>query len=122
MRRAARVCSVVGCPILIEGAGHLCAAHVRKRQRAVDAGRPSSAQRGYGRQWPRIRSSYLKAHPDCVVCGQPANQVDHIVPLREGGTNDPSNLRSLCIKDHSRRTASENGGFGNPRVIIGGGA
>lgn len=49
-----------------------------------------------------IRVSIL--HRDgykCVFCGRSAKQVelevDHIVPFSKGGSNDPSNLQTLCF-------------------------
>lgn len=44
---------------------------------------------------------------------EPATQVDHVVPLSAGGTHRPDNLQCLCVACHSRKTASEDGGFGN---------
>jgi 5-methylcytosine-specific restriction endonuclease McrA len=32
-------------------------------------------------------------------------EVDHILPVIEGGTDDPSNLRLLCIRCHHEHTA-----------------
>lgn len=119
MRRAARVCSIPGCAVLIRGRGHLCAGHERRRKRGVDARRGTANQRGYGPEWQRIREQYLKDNPFCVVCGQPAVEVDHIIPLRQGGTNEHDNLRPLCKTHHSQRTASEGGGFGNRQVVYG---
>lgn len=34
-------------------------------------------------------------------------EVEHIVALRYGGTNDPSNLRLLCTSCHKVKTAAE---------------
>lgn len=37
----------------------------------------------------------------------PATDVDHVTPLRRGGTNDPANLQALCHPCHSRKTCAE---------------
>jgi 5-methylcytosine-specific restriction endonuclease McrA len=40
-------------------------------------------------------------------CGEPAQQVDHIVPKHRGGTDDSSNLTSLCRWCHDKKTGRE---------------
>lgn len=40
-----------------------------------------------------------------------ADMVDHIVPLRAGGTHAFSNLQPMCWKCHARKTARD-GSFG----------
>ena len=115
MRRAARVCPTIGCSNLVTGADRYCAECTRKLQRSTDARRPSAAKRGYGAAWQRIRAEHLIMEPMCCECGSMASEVDHIISLRDGGTNDHANLRSLCKPCHSRHTASQGGGFGNPR-------
>lgn len=32
----------------------------------------------------------------CYVCGEPATDTDHVIPLSRGGTNWPANLRPIC--------------------------
>lgn len=34
-------------------------------------------------------------------------EIDHIIPLSEGGTDDPSNMQLLTIEKHDRKTAKE---------------
>lgn len=41
----------------------------------------------------------------CVLCAAPATEVDHIQPRAYGGTEDLSNLRSLCHPCHVMVTA-----------------
>src|SRR3990167_147808 len=77
--------------------------------------RPTTAERGYGGEWHKIRAEQLSLAPYCCQCRQPASHVDHIRPLKCGGTNDSNNLQSLCASCHSRKTASVDGGFGNNR-------
>lgn len=46
--------------------------------------------------WKRIRLQVLEREGGiCWLCGQPgADTVDHVVPLADGGTNNPANLRA----------------------------
>jgi 5-methylcytosine-specific restriction protein A len=85
--------------------------------------RASAAKRGYGGPaWEAIRKRVLKRDKwRCVLCKAPLfakgskPNVDHIVDKSSGGTNEDSNLRTLCPSCHSSRTATESGGFGNAR-------
>ena len=82
--------------------------------------RPTASRRGYGAAWKRLRDAHLAEHPLCVVCetrGETvaAQHVDHKVARASGGTDDQSNLQSLCWPCHSRKTALEDGGFGHMR-------
>jgi len=67
-------------------------------------------------RWKELRSRHLAANPRCVVCGGPANTVDHVYPhlgVVDRFWNGP--FQSMCSKDHARKTAKEDGGFGNKR-------
>jgi 5-methylcytosine-specific restriction protein A len=75
--------------------------------------RGSSAQRGYGAEWQKLRRRFLAEHPVCRLCNEPATDVDHIISKRKGGTDDWENLQPMCRRHHSIKTASEDGGFGN---------
>ncbi len=55
----------------------------------------------YPDNWEELRELvFQRDNRTCVNCGEPAEQVDHIVPLSSGGTNKPSNLVSLCVQCH----------------------
>jgi len=63
--------------------------------------------------WQQCRAAYLRAHPVCVTCRArgmtiAAVVVDHMVPIKDGGARfDWSNLQSLCVPCHNRKTATE---------------
>jgi 5-methylcytosine-specific restriction protein A len=78
--------------------------------------RESPSLRGYGREWQKIRNLFIKQNPLCVKCKAkrltvPAKEIDHILPKSKGGGDEVSNLQALCKACHSRKTATENGGF-----------
>lgn len=110
-KRAGRPCSYPGCPNLVHEAGRTyCPEHHKQRQREYNQKRGSPASRGYDAEWRRTRAAFLEVHPTCA-CGRPATDVDHIVPKERGGTDDWSNLEALCHSCHSRKTATEHGGW-----------
>jgi 5-methylcytosine-specific restriction protein A len=54
----------------------------------------------------------LSEEPLCRQCRTEgrtvaAVEVDHIVPRRQGGTDDRSNLQPLCTSHHSAKTMTE---------------
>lgn len=112
-------CKHPGCPELV-AEGAYCEAH-KSEGRGYDSRRGSAASRGYGSNWRRLRGMVLAGCPLCadiwgvhVETGQVvlATEVDHIVPLSEGGSNRLDNLQPLCKSCHSRKTAVIDSGFG----------
>lgn len=106
-----RVCSFPGCSVAVEGGGR-CPAHRRADYTTDRKRRGSRSARGYDERWYRIRRMHLAREPLCRHCGErgrltPATEVDHILPLRSGGTHADENLQSLCKRCHSRKTRSE---------------
>ncbi|KUH83492.1 MULTISPECIES: HNH endonuclease signature motif containing protein [unclassified Mycobacterium] len=58
----------------------------------------------------RSIAAYRASHPHCEQpgCGRVMHQVDHIVPLAEGGDRyDWSNYQSLCIDHHKQKTVRD---------------
>jgi 5-methylcytosine-specific restriction protein A len=68
----------------------------------------------------KARKLFLQINPLCVSClkegiTRAARVVDHIIP-HKGDMKlfwDRSNWQSLCIEDHNKKTATEDGGFGH---------
>lgn len=66
----------------------------------------------YGDTWGKIRQRIAKQHNyTCAHCGliwrSHIDQIDHIKPLEQGGSNNDSNLQPLCNQCHKVKTASE---------------
>jgi 5-methylcytosine-specific restriction protein A len=103
-----RTCAQKGCPTLVK-AGR-CAVHAREADRT----RGTAQERGYDARWAAYSATYRRQHP---VCGEqtdgrldpthsrclqqgritPAECVDHIIPVSQGGPMwESSNHQSLC--------------------------
>ena len=88
--------------------------------------RPSARERGYTTAWEKARAAYLRKHPLCRECEAqgrfvPATVVDHIKP-HKGDMKifwDSANWQPLCKQCHDRKTAREDGAFGNAPKIPG---
>lgn len=80
-------------------------------------GRESRHARGYGSAWDRLRRRILERDRYlCQVCFTaapqritPAREVDHILPKAKGGTDDPANLRGICVPCHRDKSARDQG-------------
>lgn len=89
-------------------------------KQSYDRKRGTSAERGYDHIWRRERKKFLKENPLCIDCYADgrlttATDVDHQIPHRGDRKLfwDRSNWRARCHSHHSRKTAKEDGGFGN---------
>lgn len=59
-------------------------------------------------QWRRYRRAYLAEHPLCVECGRIAEVVDHVTPVRLGGSfYEPTNHQALCHQCHNSKSGRE---------------
>lgn len=78
-----------------------------------DQVRGNRHQRGYGREWERLREEIMRRdHGMCQSCLRNGHttigdQVDHKLPKAQGGTDDPSNLELLCTPCHRAKTSRE---------------
>ena len=110
-RRAARACTRPGCAGLVrDGVCSACGPLRRQSDAEHDKRRGTSAQRGYGGRWQRLRRMFLRANPLCAECANhgtttAATDVHHMVARRDGGSDEWSNLQALCHSCHSKITA-----------------
>lgn len=79
----------------------------------ADEYRGSRHARGYGYAWEKLRAQALdRDNGLCVPCTGKgrvtiATQVDHRTAKAQGGTDDLSNLQSICDACHREKTARE---------------
>jgi 5-methylcytosine-specific restriction protein A len=74
--------------------------------------RGTRQERGYGAAWDRLRKAFIKAEPLCRSCAakgrtHPADEVDHIIPKANGGTDEWDNLQPLCRECHAEKSSAE---------------
>ena len=72
---------------------------------AVDAGAFERDKRGRIRRngWAVTEFKRMTGYPQ----GRPGYEVDHIVPLAQGGADKPSNMQWLTIQAHKEKTRWE---------------
>lgn len=84
-----------------------------------------ATERIRGRAWMATRHRVALAHGyRCAGCTRvwdsSRDQIDHLVPLEQGGSNDDTNLRPMCNECHQAKTADEarerSKGWGGGRV------
>ena len=92
---------------------------LRPRLQVLNASRAATLQtkagnteRPRGRAWMATRDRVALAHDyRCVDCGcvwtPNRDQIDHDVPLEQGGSNDDANLKTRCDSCHKVKTATE---------------
>ena len=107
-RKPLSPCSYPGCVRFAVRCSSLCEEHLKQeRKRYNKYERDDDFNKRYGRSWRKVREHYVSAHPLCESCLKdgrlvPVEEVHHIVPLSQGGTNDDENLMSLCRSCHQK--------------------
>lgn len=79
-----------------------CAVHARAREKRTHS--PANKRVYNSKRWKALRKKVMAEQPICP-CGKLTEDVDHIVPLEDGG--DPfarDNVRGWCHSCHSRVT------------------
>ena len=61
-------------------------------------------------RWRSLKTAVMQEHGGiCHVCGlSGGDEMDHVIPQSEGGTDDPANLRPIHARPcHTTKTAQE---------------
>lgn len=56
--------------------------------------------------WSASRRKVLRGSPTCYVCGEPATEVDHVLPRSSGG-GETDNLQAICLRCHRIKSSRE---------------
>ena len=113
--RPQRPCRAQGCRALHRNANGYCDGHA---DLAAEQARAWATRKGSGRggrPWRRKRERILKRDQylcrcdDCAQLGRirEAHEVDHILALAHGGTDDDGNLRAINRDCHKAKTQRE---------------
>ena len=103
--RASTPCAHPGCPQLTP-----CEEHPVKSHGWDTSTRKTKLTTTSGWAEQRRAKRLLRQHRGiCHVCNQPgADQIDHVLPLAQGGTDTEANLRPIHAHPcHERKTESE---------------
>jgi 5-methylcytosine-specific restriction endonuclease McrA len=58
--------------------------------------------------WKRQRLYVLNRDGyECTYCGEPANEVDHVISRKDGGTDDLDNLVAACRRCNNSKGAGQ---------------
>lgn len=109
--RGAKVCNAPGCPefrpcekTYPDGTPH--------ERQPWTGGNPEERARRKAEtassEHRKRRAQVLRLWPICYICGlNPSEEMDHIIPDFEGGTNDLANLAGACGPCHRKKSARE---------------
>ena len=84
-------------------------ASTAQRMQTLDM-KAGATRRITGYTWQKIRRAVMaRDRYQCQLCGcvSMAHEVDHVVPLEQGGANEMDNLRLTCVECHKAKTARE---------------
>lgn len=110
--RIPKACRKQGCPNSTTDRSGYCEKHRGCGWQRHQKGR-TATQRGYGAMWRKLRAMVLERDRylcrECLSKGLyvSATTVDHIIAKAHGGSDDLSNLQSLCEQCHRMKTARE---------------
>ena len=115
--RAKKPCAYPQCPELVEAGNTYCGIHRKGESRRQDKFRTRDKRiKSFysSARWQKVRNRFIKINPLCEHCLDkdivtPAEEVDHIVPVKEDWSKRlrEDNLQSLCRRCHRRKTVKD---------------
>lgn len=114
MPKIPTACQFPACP-KVSWKGHYCTEHAtsinktnRETRETNDATLRESQEFYQSTRWRKLRNWFIKQNPICLHCGRPAQEIDHIQPIRQGGSAmSVDNLQSLCTSCHAIKSNKE---------------
>lgn len=109
-------CQHSGCKMLIPSEQKYCEKHKDDENKfwkeEVNKYRSPWAKLYSTKEWRTLRSSYIKEHQECELCGAKATEVHHVIPFGKAETEeearalcfDADNLQAVCKPCHDRQT------------------
>lgn len=112
--QASKPCTAPGCCALAQAGKSRCVKHMAKAQEQ-ERERSAGKRMYLDTRYRKARAVFMAENPMCVVCGALATDLDHIVPHKGDMALfwDTSNWQAMCVRCHSTKTATEDGGFGH---------
>lgn len=110
-RKPLSPCAQHGCPELTDE--RYCDSHAGLRRQAWQTSHRKARRQGSGWEEQARHKRIMRQHQGiCHVCNKPgADQVDHVIPLSQGGTDEDDNLAPIhaypCHKDKTAREAQQ---------------
>jgi 5-methylcytosine-specific restriction protein A len=113
--RPKSICRHAACGKAIDAPGY-CERHHKERIGWNKTSTASAGDRGYGHAWRKLREIVMRRDYGLCQCDQcdggtkrvmRAQEVDHITPKSQGGSDDLSNLRAVSNECHKRITKEQ---------------
>ena len=85
--------------------------------KGIKIGRQGKTKPAYtSAMWKKYSKGFIMMNPVCVVCGNEAKVVDHVVPIEQGGSMwNEKNHQALCKSCHGKKNNSDKEYYGIPR-------
>ena len=104
---APKPCRHPGCKALVRGAAY-CETHKPKQGPHGSVGQRKTGRQGV-KDRDRIKRRDCGLCQTCLECGviRQGTEVDHTIPLSQGGADSDENKRLLCTQCHKAKSARE---------------